>query len=123
KIGNHRVNFINEFALARLNDEGFIVSTQTFSTLDARNAAMSSDASLRPINGATTLGSLTSTVYAGATLPATRNIVTVEGVIPRRFDFTGVQNAQFVILHEIQHGQGIASEADANRRALLEMRR
>ena len=47
KIGDQNINFINEFAAARLNANGSILSTETFGSVDALNSALAADASLK----------------------------------------------------------------------------
>ena len=108
--------------MAQLNANGAIVSTQTFSTVAAARAAIAANPSLTFINGKTIRGSLNSTVFAGATLTRRGTINTSSGG-RRPVNFTGAQHSRFVILHEIQHGIGVRSEAEANRGALLRMGR
>ena len=120
KIGDHDIKFVNKFAVAQLDKNGNIVSTQTFPDVTAARAAISANPLFAFINGKTTLGRSSSTVSAGATLSRRGRLNTSSGGL-RPVNFTGAQNARFVILHEIKHGQGVRSEAEANRGALLQM--
>ena len=121
-LDGYSVTFVNEFALAKLNKDGSIVKLETFGTLEEQEAFLNKNSGWDRVNGATLVGDSEITIYAGATMPRGGFIETSSGGL-RPVDFDSIENASFVILHEIQHAAGVRSEAEANRKALIELQR
>jgi hypothetical protein len=121
-VGDHQFDFVNRFAIGRVDAQGDIVpgSIETFDTLRAANDAALARKGFDLINGSTPLGGNRSTIYAGATTSGLFR-VEVSGGAFRSLAFTNISHARFVILHEFQHGLGVSSEALANTNALRTM--
>jgi len=123
-VGDHEFEFVNEFATARIDSKGNIIqdSTVTYDNSAAAKQAASLSTDVSVINGSTTVGGNSSTIYAGATLTRSR-VETFAGAF-KPVNFTPAQNTRFVLLHEHQHGPlSVRSEYTANRAALRAMGR
>src|SRR6185312_4368001 len=116
-LGKHELVFDNKFAAVDRNSNGTLdmSSLQKFRTYaDAeKDARIHGDEAL--LNGNTVLGSNLSTIYAGAAMSAI--VKTPGGPLP----LDPQMHAEFVIMHEFAHGNGIRDEDAADQDALQKL--
>lgn len=114
-LGGHELEFVNEYATARIDSEGYIILDSVDATHETYSDALKAAAespSIRTIAGRTTIGEDSSIIYANATLERAKIDTGTTFGYPA--NYSRQENIRFSILHEYQHGLGVIKEVDAN---------